>query len=1245
MKIIAFSNNKTFLKHVFCVLTSCFLLSSCATMGVSEGKNVKNYDFSLSEDTLTVAHTFFLIGDAGNADEPEGAITLHLLKNQLETASKNSTLIFLGDNIYPKGLPDKKDKARALAEEKLQRQLDITQNFKGKTIFIPGNHDWYSGLEGLHDEAKMVQRYFDSKKAFLPKDGCPIATVSVTDNLALIVVDSEWYLEDWNQHPKMNDDCEIKNREEFFDELHSQINKNQNKTIILAIHHPLFSNGAHGGQYSFRKHFFPISNAIPLPVIGSFINLLRKTTGASPQDLQNKQYAAFIKRLKPMIQNLDNIIVVSGHDHNLQYIEKEGIKQIISGAGSKKEAAKATGKDDFTYGGNGFAIMKVYQDGTVINRFYGTDNADLQELIALKIMEPNSKDETAFTDSNPLPPTVSASIYPKEWTEKSKFYSFLWGHHFREYYGLAVEAPVASLDTLYGGLETDIAGGGHQSMSLRLKDTTTGKEYVMRALQKSATRFLQTVAFKDQNVEQEFKNTITERFIFDFYTTAHPFTPFIIGDLADAVGVFHTNPRLFYIPKQKALKQYNETYGNTLYLVEERPTEEHRDEKSFGKPDDIISTTDVLEKIRKDEKYQVDESSFIRARLFDMLIGDWDRHADQWRWSVYKTEDQVLFKPIPRDRDQAFVKVDGNLLSLILKIPAARHISDFKSRFPDEKWFNFAGHNLDIAFIRKADAEDWKKEAQFIADHLTDKVIDSTFEQLPKEINHDGTTQEIIAKLKLRRDKLAAYAEKYYHFLHKRIILTGTDKKDEFIIERLPNEQTKVTINRIKKTGIEKEFSRTYSASETCEIWIYGLDDDDIFKVSGTEKHPIKIRLIGGQNNDTYDIENGKKVVLYDYRSKNNTLLNSGNATVHFKDDYDLNEYHYKKTSKYSAFMGLPSIGYNPDDGIKLGVGLSYTYQGFKTDPFTSKHSFKGNYYFATEGFELFYNSIFTQLLGNWNVEINARYTTPNFSINYFGYGNETKNFDDIFGMNYNRVKIQTFKIAPSFKRIERTGNEISFTPFVENIEVEGITDRFINVSTEINPRVFEYQQFAGAGFKYAFENYDSKANPGLGITFAFSTEWKTNLSDIKRNFTYLESHLGFSHKLTADKKVVLATLLKIKKIFNNTYEFYQGATLGGDYDLRGFRNQRFLGDAAYFQSSDLRWNIGHIKSIVPMQYGILAGYDYGRVWLDGEDSDKWHQSLGGGVWLSGLDAVTARLTFFNSEDGNRIAFGLGFGF
>jgi hypothetical protein len=64
------------------------------------------------------------------------------------------------------------------------------------------------------------------------------------------------------------------------------------------------------------------------------------------------------------------------------------------------------------------------------------------------------------------------------------------------------------------------------------------------------------------------------------------------------------------------------------------------------------------------------------------------------------------------------------------------------------------------------------------------------------------------------------------------------------------------------------------------------------------------------------------------------------------------------------------------------------------------------------------------------------------------------------------------------------------------------------------------------------------------------------------------------------------------------------------------------------------------------MSYGILGGFDYGRVWLPDEYSNAWHRSYGGGLWLNSLGVVTARLTYFKSEiDNARIAFGLGFGF
>ncbi len=448
---------------------------------------------------------------------------------------------------------------------------------------------------------------------------------------------------------------------------------------------------------------------------------------------------------------------------------------------------------------------------------------------------------------------------------------------------------------------------------------------------------------------------------------------------------------------------------------------------------------------------------------------------------------------------------------------------------------------------------------------------------------------------------------------------------------------------RLKTEGEELVYNKEFNDATTHNVWIYGLDDDDIFEVKGNERASINIKLIGGQNHDTYTIENGKKIEIYDFKSKENTYQIDKNTKTTLTDNYELNLYDYKKP-KYNAFSGLPIMGYNPDDGVKLGAIINYTVNGFKQNPYTQKHILKANYYFATSGYELMYSAHFPQSLGKWDFDLETRFTSPNFTINYFGYGNQTVNFDENLGMDFNRVRIRMLKIAPAIKKIGRYGNEIHIQTSFENIEVENTPNRFI---ASINPKVFDYQQFAGANIKYSYENYDTPSLPTMGMGFSVAAAWKVNLQDTKRNFPSIEGKLNFNHKIDANGKLVLATLLKGKVLLNNNFEFHQAAALGGDTDLRGYRSERFLGNQSFFQSSDLRWNLGKIKqSILPMSYGILAGYDYGRVWLDDETSNKWHQSVGGGLWLNGLNVITARITYFKSLDEEaRIAFGLGFGF
>ena len=167
-----------------------------------------------------------------------------------------------------------------------------------------------------------------------------------------------------------------------------------------------------------------------------------------------------------------------------------------------------------------------------------------------------------------------------------------------------------------GGLVPLKRGGGQQSKSLRLEDKN-GRQFVMRALKKSTIKFLQANAFQETYIGSALDGSVIDRFLADFYTTSHPYTPFAIGGLADAIEVFHTNPELYYIPKQNVLGIYNDEFGDELYMIEEHVGDSQLELSSFGNPKEILSTADVLQEIHKSGKSVVDEpflyqSSFVR---------------------------------------------------------------------------------------------------------------------------------------------------------------------------------------------------------------------------------------------------------------------------------------------------------------------------------------------------------------------------------------------------------------------------------------------------------------------------------------------------------------------------------------------------------------------------------------------------------------------------------------------------------
>ena len=1122
-----------------------------------------------------------------------------------------------------------------MAKHRLETQIDVVKNFKGNRIFIPGNHDYYSnGIKGLKRQEKLIEKAL-GEGAFLPENGCPVTSVKISKDVALIIIDSQWYLEDWDDNPTMNNRCEIKTRNDFFLEFESLIKKNRGKTTIVALHHPLLTDGAHGGKFSFKQHMAP-SNSFPLPILGTLANLIRKMGGVSTQDVQNPSYRTLINRLTTISQNSERVIFVSGHEHSLQYIENHAIKQIVSGSGCKTSGVKRSKHSKFASPKLGYVVLNVYKDGSsqveFIETAEGASTTTFKKEVFPPLPEPEMQDITS------MPIDVMASVYDSNLKPKSGLYTFSWGEHYRDEYSVPVEVQTVNLDTLFGGVTPIKRGGGNQSVSLRLEDKS-GRQWVMRALKKNAVQFLQITAYKEKYVTEDLKGTFLESFIHDVYTTSHPYAAFIMPTLSEAVGVYHTKPTLYYVPKQNALGLYNGDYGDALYMIEEHVGKTQTGRANFGNPDKIISSMDLFKNMERSRKHKVDEHAYVRARLFDMILGDWDRHQDQWRWSMFEENGEKIYKPIPRDRDQVFSNYDGFLMRMVtLFTPAIKKMQTYRHEIDNVLYHNTNGSRVDVVLLKTLDYEDWKKQALYIQSHLTDDVIDDAFQYFPKEIQGERLTK-VKEILRYRRDHILDIAKEYYDILTKNIVLKATNKKDLISITRLPEGKTHVSFSQKGKVY----FEQTYTKPNTREIWIYALDGEDTIRVTGESNKYIEIKMVGGQKNDTYQVENGKRIDIIDFKSKPNDVSQAKKAHLVLVDDYDLNTYTYPK-KKDMLTSALPIIGSNNDDGLFGGISYTVIMNKFRLNPFSQKHNVK-LIAFQNKGYDLSYQGEYANLFNKLNILNNFRISSPNYALNYFGSDNESVNTDEDDGLAYNRVKISIIKSELGIVRRGRHGSIFEAKATAEINKVDETENRFIT-SPQLNTPddFFDRKLFVGTNFKYRFKNFNDPAFPTLGMDFSAEFGVTADAGDFDQGFAYLIPSLSFIHHIGGSKRLVFANKTKTHLIFGNDFEFYQAATIGGHDGLRGFRQQRFTGKQAFYNSSDIRYNLRKLKSgLAPMSVGLFTGFDIGRVWNQDLSSDKWHNSYGGGIWINFAELVSGQLGVFRSAEDYRVTFGVGF--
>jgi hypothetical protein len=303
---------------------------------------VGSTDARAVEPEPTAAARVYLIGDAGDPD-PRGEPVLRALRAELERATGPALVVFLGDNVYPNGMPAAGDAQRSEMERRIRDQIESVRGTGARLVFLPGNHDWErggaDGWDAVRREAQVVAAVLGSADAYLPRDGCPGPEVfDFGARLRVVVLDTQWWLHGGPkpQHPTST--CAADNEAEVLAALDEALAGAGSREVLIAAHHPLDTAGEHGGHFGFEDHVFPLRRLrswlwLPLPLVGSAYPLSRQA-GITDQDLTSAAYRRMIEAFDAVLRPRRPLVWAAGHDHNLQLLRHDSARHVIvSGAG------------------------------------------------------------------------------------------------------------------------------------------------------------------------------------------------------------------------------------------------------------------------------------------------------------------------------------------------------------------------------------------------------------------------------------------------------------------------------------------------------------------------------------------------------------------------------------------------------------------------------------------------------------------------------------------------------------------------------------------------------------------------------------------------------------------------------------------------------------------------------------------------------------------------------------------------
>ena len=429
-------------------------------------------------------------------------------------------------------------------------------------------------------------------------------------------------------------------------------------------------------------------------------------------------------------------------------------------------------------------------------------------------------------------------------------------------------------------------------------------------------------------------------------------------------------------------------------------------------------------------------------------------------------------------------------------------------------------------------------------------------------------------------------------------------------------------------------YDRIFDPRVTKDLRLYGLNGDDKFEIDSTARSKIRLLVIGGKGNDTFDMRGRVINYLYDLKTEKNFIEHRRRTRNLFSSEPPVNYYNILGFNYPVTRFPKVGLGYNAEDGVLAGVGFFRRTYGFRNLPYATDQRLATLFALGQHAYQIKYRGEFNHFFRNYDLLININYVNPTLD-NFFGFGNKTKideqHHIDFYRTRYNYAESEILFRRRFFERLHIILGPVAYNYWNNKSDNVG---KILEDPSDIgldSSSVYTKKNYLGGKFALNFNNLNNELFPTRGVMWNTEFQSLAALTKTANNFTSVTSDMSVYASVSQAANLIMVARFGGGHIFSKNFEYFQALNLGANNFLRGFRKTRFSGSSVAYNSFEARIKLANVKSyLFPGILGLVVFNDVGRVWIKNESSTKWHEPP---TWLRWLHSNTQKTkASFNND-------------